>query len=640
LKFLGETPRSRRLWAASGMAILLASALIAGLVRRHPPAPPPTARKDDRSLHFAFEWPRGATFTYGLTWQGQSRARLAGTGTGPANPAMDLEGSVMLAGDLVLRSHGPRAGGYLLGVRLDNVTRHDVELLGRPALPTDDSVRSSFDGREALVDVDREGAVKHVYFAKNAPPLFRYLMKSIAELSQVVIRNDVEGWSTTETTPVGRGGAEYTVEEADLPRLQRSRGFYDEVFGVRRSLHAEDENEIGNALIVLDPRGYLRSLEERETLVVHGDRAGKPDALVSHTIFELVLREMGSARDDDEPDLASLDSTQPDDVGAPVQDKILDQRIAGLSAEQLDRDLRSFALVGSVPDKDWLLRASGLLRRQPARCLDLVALFENSAMNSRGRAQIMDLLAGTGTPEAQEAMRLALASPVARDDAALFQSLVQRFSLVSRPTHDSLSFLATALQETSTGKARSAVALALGGATGNALLAGDSSAAERYGALILDKLARAHTAEDRRAWLGALGNLGWSGASTRVSELASDPDASVRAASAWALRKIESSDARDALVDLAGDASPEVEERALAALEANPAVGADDVRELARRVTERRTSPRADASLVSLLSKHPEAGEPAAAMLRVLLTRNESDKPLAAEIRHLLAAYP
>jgi HEAT repeat protein len=610
-----------------------------------------TARTASRSvgaepagLRFVFTWPRGTTRTYAMRWQGQSRARLADPHGAGAGAGLDLEGRVDLEADLVLRSYGPRGDGYLLGARLEAVTRREMILLGQPVIPTDEAARSLFAGREAWLDVDAGGVVRQVYFAKDAPPAFRHVLKSIAALSQTVIhaQGGADGgraWSTVETTPVGRGAADYVLEEPNPPRIQRVRRAYDEVFGVPRApLGSADQDEIGDAIIVLDPSGALRSLEEHETLRVHGDKPGTADALVSITRFTLSLQATGSAALDGEPDLASLDVVRPGDLGGRTPAGLLEARIGGMTAERLERDLRSFALAGSVADDDWLLRASGLLQREPARCLDLVALFEDPAMNARGRAQIMDLLAGTGTPEAQHAMREALDSPAARSDPRALRALVQRFSFVSRPTPDSLAYLEQTLHDAGRGPARWAAAHALGAAAGNAVRAGDRGAAARYGGAMLDALTKARSAEEKRGWLGALGNLGWSDAVPKVVELSHDRDASVRAASARALRAVQTPEAHDALLDLTSDPAAEVEAQAFAVLSARLSLDPGDLAAVSRRVVDGSTSPRADGSLVSLLAAHPEGGPPMQQMLQVLLARNESDKPFAAEIRHLLAA--
>jgi HEAT repeat protein len=267
----------------------------------------------------------------------------------------------------------------------------------------------------------------------------------------------------------------------------------------------------------------------------------------------------------------------------------------------------------------------------------MVTLFEDARMNPRGRAQILDLLAGTGTPKAQEAMRAALESPDARAGGH-FDMLMQRFSLVSRPTPESIAFVEQTMREASGGAPRMAASYAMGAIAGNALRAGDETAGPRYGTEMLGSLASARSPDEKRAVVAGLGNLGWTGAVPKLRELAHDGDPSTRAAAAWSLRKTDTPEAREALLDLASDSSPEVEDRALEAMAALPSLDADDLASLSHAVARGATSPQADSSLLSLLTAHTDGGEPVASMLRVLLARNDADKHMAAEIRHALAA--
>lgn len=237
-------------------------------------------------------------------------------------------------------------------------------------------------------------------------------------------------------------------------------------------------------------------------------------------------------------------------------------------------------------------------------------------------------------------MRAALDSPELERDPRLHQALVQRFSFVARPTSESIAFLERATHDAKSASERAASAYALGGAAGNAMRAGDETAGARYGTPMVDSLTKARSGDEKRAWLGALGNLGWSGAVPRVVAMSHDADASVRAASAWALRKTDTQEVRAALRDLARDAVPEVAERAFEAMGAQPTLGSDDLASIASLVADGSTPPRADSALLSLLTAHPEGGEPVQTMLRTLLARNDADKPMAAQIRHALAAMP
>ncbi len=629
---------ARRRAAFAIGVVLLAVVGVVGFLRARRTAP--TRAAEAQTLTFAFDWPRGNVYRYALSWKMGTRARVLGLGVGDGAKGGDLDGRIDLAGDLVLRSYGKQGDAFLLAARLEQLTRHDLSILGKAALATDESVRSTFEGRDAFLEIDAAGVVRSVSFAKDAPPLFRQLMQSIVQIAQPIVKaNGVAGWSVVETTPVGVGNAEYEVLASDPPHVVRVRHPYTAIFALPRRTPGSDEEIHDTSTIRLDRAGHVVALDEREDVTVRtSDGSGKSDFASSMT-FAMDLRGITAWDATDAPEIATLDVEHPGDLSSSeaTRAQILDQRIAGMTREELERDLFAKALVGSVADKDWLLRASGLLKKHPELCMEMVALFEDRRMNDRGRAQILDLLAGTGTPKAQEAMRAALESHEAHASSAVFSAFVQRFSLVARPTTESVTFVAHAMQDAKDATTKSAATYALGAVAGNAMRAGDRGAGEKYGAVLLAALATSSTSEAKKTQIGALGNLGLDTAVPGIVDFARDPDAGVRGAVAWALRKTDTPEAHEALFALAGDSSSEVEARAFDAL-AKETLGATDFDALSKMVVAGETQPKADGSLLTLLSSHPEGGEPVAAMLRALLARNDADKPLQAQIRHVLAA--
>jgi hypothetical protein len=601
-----------------------------GAYRLRRPAPAP-------SIRFAFAWPHGNAYRYDVAWTSATRARLLGAGSGANAP--DIEGRVDLAAQLVLRSYGMRDGAYVLAARVENVTRHDLVLVGAPVLATDDAVRATFDQREAIVEVDPTGIVRSVAFAHDAPPLFRNLMRAIVELAQpIVAASAASRWTHAERTPVGRGDVEYVVVASDPPSLVRTRKPYSSVATLSGRELGADETMRDAATIRLDPSGHLVALDEDESVSVRA-KDGRGDDFTSSTRVAIALREVSRFDAGDPPSTASLSVAQPGEIArsASSDEKLLDQRIAGMTYEELERDLLAKALVGSVADRDWLLRASGLLKKHPERCMDLVALFEDRRMNDRGRAQLLDLLAGTGTPAAQDAMRAALESREATRSPATYAALLQRVSVVARPTDETLAFVAHAREDARDARAKTAATYALGAAAGNAMRAGDRAAGERYGAVLVAALDASTTGDAKRTNLAALGNLGLDAAVPVVARFARDPDAGVRGAAAWALRKTDSPDARSTLLALARDESADVEARAFEAMGKQP-LARDDLAALSRIVVAGETQPSTDSALLTLLAEHSDGGEPVDAMLRTLLARNDADKRMQAQIRHALAA--
>jgi HEAT repeat protein len=216
--------------------------------------------------------------------------------------------------------------------------------------------------------------------------------------------------------------------------------------------------------------------------------------------------------------------------------------------------------------------------------------------------------------------------------------LVQRFSVVAHPTVETLAFLESAYKESHARAERFATAYALGAAAGNLARAGADHRAEakEFAATLERDLGRARTPDEKKELLGALGNVGLASDTPVILPYTADSSSEVRRAAAYALRKIDTPDARAALVTLAADGDDAVEESALQAL-GDGSMGPEDWRALAQTMTSAARPPRSEGALLALLARNTDDGEPVAAILRTMLERNDADKPMQARIRHVLA---
>ena len=257
-------------------------------------------------------------------------------------------------------------------------------------------------------------------------------------------------------------------------------------------------------------------------------------------------------------------------------------------------------------------------------------------MSSRGRLQVLELLAGADSPEAQRAMRVALESPAAHSDKKAWEAMVQRFSMVQRPTSDSVQFVEASYHDAHDTGDRAAAAYALGASAGKlAKMGGDRLVVRSAEEKLVTGLKSASTAEERVNMLGAIGNLGLRDDEQIIASFAKDPSPQVRAAAAWSLRKIDDSEARATLFDIAADSNPSVASSAFQAI-GYQTMGNEDWTSLAHVVTSGATPPQADGQLVGLLAQNSSAGAPVADMLTALAARNTSDNRVEAAIQHIL----
>jgi len=592
-------------------------------------------------LRFQFDWPRGQKETYALTWRATSETSLVGAGLGVPG-AGALKGDVDLEGDLVVESFGARDGGYLLRERVENLRRHGVRVMGTSAMPTDADAKSAFEGKSALVTMDAAGSVRGMYFAKGESTLFQHVMQSLVTHTTVsVAPNNEESWDAQETNDTGTATVHYEVQELGPPRIERHRTAYTRLAATPGRTVSESDGQLsGSSTVGLDPQAHrMTSLIDDENIALKSVTAPSSTDLTQRSQFALTLRDVSTFdASEDPPSLAQLDPHQPGElrVGSRADQQIMDQRVAGMTFTEMKNTLLAYASTGGIPNSKFLSRATGYLQAHPEACIDLAALFEDPAMAGRGRLQVLELLAGADSPEAQRAMRVALESPAAHSDKRAWEAMVQRFSMVQRPTADSVQFVEASYREARDVNDRTAAAYALGASAGKlAKMGGDRTVVHGAEQKLVAGLHSATTATERSNMLSALGNLGLHEDEPTIAAFAKDGSPQVRAAAAWSLRKIDDADARATLFGIAADADPSVAASAFEAI-GHQTMSNEDWGSFAQVVKSGATPVQADSRLVALLSQSTGPNPAIADMLTTLATRNTSDGRTEAAIQHVL----
>lgn len=287
---------------------------------------------------------------------------------------------------------------------------------------------------------------------------------------------------------------------------------------------------------------------------------------------------------------------------------------------------------GVRPSDVWRHAAFAILRLNAKECEQLGAVFEDDDIAEERRVLVLDLLAGAGTFEAQAVMRKLLALAIARRDARMFATFVQRLGFVEHPDGPTLRFLMSVVAESKreAPDVRAACAYALGAAAGQAFRAGDHDAAVRASDVLRRDLLHAGAPREKAALLTALGNAGIPDDATTILRYVHDADASVRAAAALALRKIDSPEAKARLLELLADPEQKVAHGALIAL-AEHHLEEPDLERLSELVLAGRTALALDARILRVIlaeggQLQPTGNRPGAIenALRLLLGRVEA----------------
>jgi HEAT repeat protein len=570
-------------------------------------------------------WPSGTRYDYRLEWTADSEV-----GGQAADGAPTFTSKIDLSATVRLVSHGAYEHGWLLAASFVEVPKPDVALLGRPVFPDPAAARAELVGPTAWVVIDADGRVERVYFDASAPQAFKHLMQSVVGLAQITT-GDGPSWSAVEPGPSGIARVVYERESATT--WTRQRIGYDTLTAAPVVPNATPQLA-ARADITVDPQGHLATLVDNEVLTV---RIPNATAALFHgtSRFALTLVDHGKEVVGDQPALAQKEVRTPGQIAqtGEIETRLREQRTRGMTREQLVEGLgRVWTLPSGSEKRRWLDQAAALLQLHPELCSDVLAAFHDG--EGRERLFAFDLLASAGMPEAQAAMREALASP---DAKLLAPELVQRFSLVVRPDADSARFVVDAWRAARTnGDAdlASATTYTIGAVARH--LAEDGAHAALVDDLdgkLRDALAQAATPRAREDALAALGNAAQAANVSVVREAAHDASPEVRSRAAWALRDTATPEARAALVELSSDADPRVARSALAALGRQPLAAADFA-----SLEHTLHGPLADATaagLIDLLGAHLDGGAPVRQMLESLAAN--PNVQLQARARVLLA---
>jgi hypothetical protein len=257
---------------------------------------------------------------------------------------------------------------------------------------------------------------------------------------------------------------------------------------------------------------------------------------------------------------------------------------------------------GVTPSDVWRGAALMLLRVSAQEAEALAAAFDSPLAHDGTRRLVLDLFAGAGGTEAQATMRTLLASRTARKSSRVFADLVQRLGGIEMPDAVTLRFLGAIYIEARNQPeaVRAACAYALGACAGNARLAGDEDAAGRVTEALRRDLLDTELPSLRRALVLALGNAGLLVDLPAFVRAAMDPDASVRAAAAIAMRRVDDRTARAQLAALVLDPDTRVAESAIHALSVHRLDDAE-VERIAEMVARGETPIALDALLLGLL---------------------------------------
>jgi hypothetical protein len=233
----------------------------------------------------------------------------------------------------------------------------------------------------------------------------------------------------------------------------------------------------------------------------------------------------------------------------------------------LSENLSQYAIGAPIPKHNhFLVQAVALLTVHPELCGEVARRAMEPVNTSRGRSLALDLLANTGTPEAQEALLAAVGSDAVQRDPQ-FGPLTFRLSMVRRPTEQTVAVTDAAFLRSADPKRHAVLAVSLGALAGARLHREDSPAAREAMRHLREDLKRSTGGRETANAVAALGNAGLADDVALLESYAHANDFEVRRAVADATRKMETAPAQQLALQLTADADAHVQQAALASLQ-------------------------------------------------------------------------
>ena len=544
----------------AALAAVVAVLVVVGLRSRtpapsvpSPPAPSATttttaARAEGRRLGLA----KDTTYTYALEYASDNTtSSLPGIGATESG----AEALLLLDGTLALHAF-PSEEDLLVGWSVTDVSAATLRVLGEELWKGKTDAQATFADAEMYVNADANGRPRLLRSQTRDSGLFDHVMQLLVQDLSVELGAG-EKWTASETSPHGVARSTYSASQLDgnLTSLRRER---DQYTLLRAAAGLQEEpNVVVDSLHegVLTPEGYVETWSGRESVIVR-TRATKPLVRAS---TKLSLRLLSVARE--ARPLPSLEGVEARVVSEPAEAKtsrarMLEARIAGLTEEEALASIAAMAVVETLPDHEkFLRRVVALTELRPAFCDRLAELFERSPRGERTQASVLDILANAGTEKAQATMRRLLERREALDHES-FAALVQRFSLVDRPTPETGRWVSARMKEATRDKndnRKIASAYALGSVADKLRETGDESGARAHEEELRAMLRVAETDTMVAYFVTALANTDSMNLAGWVGGHASHSSPDVRAAVAAALDEPPTPEGTRILLELAGD---------------------------------------------------------------------------------------
>ncbi|MEM9176016.1 MAG: HEAT repeat domain-containing protein [Myxococcota bacterium] len=526
------------------------------------------------------EWPDGTRHVYALRYESRDAFdAFAATGVGAASEStssdLTLEAVVAITGDGA--GSTPDAARAVFEVLSCDDAASAWRVAGSEVWTTDRGCDAMLRGARLGVEIAATGQTRSIADPDEADAPVQSLLQTIwltlgTTLPEAPVAPDTPWWAQEKTTQ-GVAGFRYAArslpgKDQDL-LLERALQAYVDLRVARDLEERPRVDAAGTARFTIGRDHGLREARGDESLRVVRDEGG--ELLRAEKRFALVWQRAESV--DATPRSASWTPRAPDSIlsSAKVREALLDQRIDGLTAEELVAEVaQPSTRTGSEAQARFAWRATALLEKDPALAWSLFDAASGKGVPASARALALDLLASAGHAEAQAVLRRVFqnASDLESDQAS-DRHLYQRLSLLEQPELATAEMVARHYQTHGAPgdeNARFTAAYSLGAITNRLAEADDPearAAALRFHRLLADGVDPGADPAVLAHEIAALGATRLTANLDLLSPFAAHESATVRRSTANALARVPSADPPPALIDLLRDGDQGVQRNAV-----------------------------------------------------------------------------
>jgi HEAT repeat protein len=403
-----------------------------------------------------------------------------------------------------------------------------------------------------FVDLAPDGIVRTIRFGDGMSSLAQNIVRDVlSHRSMKLPPGGVRAWRSDEASIDGAYAAEYRIESAteSAVRLRKQR-VSPSAPRASAASRPRARYRDGTLAEIHISHAWLADLDSTTDVeVVSGKKIVSKSR--THVALHRDATELGSA-ERLRATLALLRASRAavGDLAASDVDRRLDEKI---QRDELGDD--TWATLwdrsrGASPDRPRLfLKMRALFTLDPARCKDAAAaLATRDSPKDDAFMIVASALGATGSPEAQAALRDAIAALAGKRDHQ--EVLIAELGTLDNPDRATEAYARDIVAHPADGEVRNVAQLALG----NMARTLNASETDRSEALVSEALQQANSArtlDDRLVSIYTLGNTGSPRALAVLQDAVSDPDDRVRQAAAAALRFVEGPDVEQLLLTLA-----------------------------------------------------------------------------------------